>query len=198
MQYSGSSSTSRSKPLNPAGVAAAEKFLQDRIKAVGYYKAVQDLTKGLIRAYLAEATKPENLRKGRWSTTTLRLAQMEVGSVIHVPAMAPQSLYGRIKSARKLTGNPGLRFHINLLTTNEFRVTRREDFSPDFREVPSPVVTELVMLQPGQSTIIPQTANGKTTPSRSYLIRARKLLDDPDARWIFRSTTKGIRATRIR
>lgn len=183
---------------NPRAVEATRKAIADELYALRGYPAtgrvVDRLTDNVISAYFAAVAK-ERFNQ-RIAPHTRAMAATKVGDVVTVEVAYASILRSAARTARDLMTNPKARWSFLLLEPGHYRITRTPDGAPPRRDPwDNLAAVELARLHVGQS----KTFNWPGTSSLSSYrkVAARRLLNNKTADWTAKTTTHGIKVTRI-
>lgn len=110
-----------------------------------------------------------------------------------------QTIHGRMKTAREILKNPDARWRVDKVSDGVIRITRMEDGAKYERGVLSLAVLEIAALHVGDSKIAEhiKSVRGKGQMGTNTKIAARRFLGNDAADWSVRSTSQGVRVTRI-
>ena|ERR1700676_1879740 len=152
---------------------------------------ITHLTRAVIRAYLKAA------RAGAYhpppGLEVLMLANLAIGAATEFPdTTARETWRSRFKTARKIAGNPHLRFQMARVG-GFMTITRLPDgVHPKHHRPPGKRSTALAAMAPGDGLVAPWPKI-----EASDKITARRLLGDSAAQWKQRATEQGLMITRV-
>lgn len=151
----------------------------------------------VIEAYLRAHNQIEIGRFGsRIVAISVRLSQMSVNDVIEEPEQCRQALYGRMRTARSLMDNPHAIWTVATLPNGRVSLTRLEDGARYKRPANSPITLELANMTVGQ-TIVSKAAKHPQQLGSNHKVMARRVLQDANAQWTSKLTSKGLRIMRV-
>ena len=191
----------RAAPLRPESLTAARRALVDTL-AEGNVSILNPtlVTEAVLRAFIA-AERMAFREDGRISETAKELAAMKVGDAILTGPCATQTIRGRMVTARTLMDNPDAMWTSRTQSDGRIQVTRTTDGRRPVSGVAiSPITLEIAAMAPGESKIGVAIKAVGTVDSlgTNHKAKARRMLGQADADWTVRSTTKGVRVTRVR
>ena len=186
----------RRAPVYPRALRIAE---DDALRLIGRELGegrARAITRIIATAYVTALTKTGETRRGqRAGPVAKALAAMKVGETIKLPPQTT-ALYRSQMVARKVMEAPNASWRSDTLPTGELQVRRLPDGAQREPNTPSAVVLRMVEMKVGDSALMPELTK-PTSFTSHYKARARYRLGAPQADWKRRSTSKGVRVTRV-
>lgn len=187
--------------VNQRAYDAAREAARLHLAAIRGYeplaRQVDALTAATIGAYLAVMTG-ERTANQRVAQSTRAMAHMAVGDTLDIRAASRSCLRANMKTARRLMTNPKASWALHETDTGRIRVTRLADGSQPQRDPWSNLrAVQIARLHPQQSALCDAFPSVHALAMNTK-VAARRLLDNPEANWSARTTSKGVRITRTR
>lgn len=163
------------------------------IKPTGSLERVAERT---ITTYLKAMAQVQS--GSRMKDSTLAIMNMDVGDTIEVAASSKPNLHGQMKTVRRKSEKPDMKWRIRQVRQGFWEITRRPDGAYN-KARPldwSPKSQWLAAIPVGQTRIYAGLTKANQIIGCSAKARARMILEDDTAHWKSRRVETGIEVTR--